>query len=111
MYSQVTIFHVPLGGMAELRRLIQEEYLPAIYTRPGFIGAYLLEQVDDPDTAQMVQFWDNHASVESLSRTGLLESSVQMLAARLPGLRMVRQGYVVRLATSGVSEAASVATH
>jgi len=98
MYSQVTTFSVPLGGMAELRRLIQEEYLPAISVRPGFIGAYLLEQVDDPDTAEMVQFWDNHASVENLSRTGLLETSVQMLSVHLPGLRMQRQGYLVRLA-------------
>jgi hypothetical protein len=99
MYAQITLIRAPLGKGAELRRLIDEEYLPIIRQRPGFKGAFLLEQLDDPEAAQLVQLWENQAAVESFHRTGLLQGSDQSIAARLPGLRIQRQGYLVRLAT------------
>jgi len=101
MYAQVTSIRVPLDNMGKLRQLVEEQYLPVVRARPGFLAAYLLEQVDDPDCAQMIVFWDSHAAVESFHRTGLLESSVQAIAAHLPGVQVHRQGYLVQLSARG----------
>lgn len=101
MFAQVTSIRVPLGNMPRLRELIEEQYVPVVRARPGFLAAYLLEQVDDPDSAQLMVFWDTHAAVESFHRTGLLESSVQAIAAHLPGAQVRRQGYIVQLAERG----------
>jgi quinol monooxygenase YgiN len=106
MYAQVTELRAPFGKIGELRLLIEEEYLPIVRKRPGFKAAFLLEQVDDPDAARLVQLWDNQAAIEDFHRTGLLQGSDQSIAARLPGLRVQRQGYLVRLATSVSVEAA-----
>jgi hypothetical protein len=84
--------------MSKLRELIEEKYVPVVRARPGFLAAYLLEQVDDPDSAQLMIFWDSHAAVESFHRTGLLESSVTAIAADLPGVQVRRQGYIVQMA-------------
>jgi hypothetical protein len=92
--------------IGRLRAVIDDSYLPAVRARPGFLGAYLLEQVDDPDCAQLVVFWDSHAAVESFHRTGLLETSVQAIAAHVPGVQVKRQGYIVQLATRGLPMAA-----
>ena len=98
MYAQITSIRVPLGNMSKLRELIEEKYVPVVRARPGFLAAYLLEQVDDPDSAQLMIFWDSHAAVESFHRTGLLESSVTAIAADLPGVQVRRQGYIVQMA-------------
>lgn len=105
MYAQITLLRAPFGKMAELRHLIEAEYVPVVRARPGFKAVFLLEQVDDPDTAQLVQLWDNHAAIENFHRTGLLQGSDQSIAARLPGLRIQRQGYVVRLTASANPQA------
>ena len=47
MFAQIITMKVPIGDIQELRMLIAEEYLPEVSTRPGFISAGLLEQVDD----------------------------------------------------------------
>lgn len=104
MYAQVTLFRAPAGKIGELRRLVEEDYLPVIRNRPGFQAAFFLEQVDDPDAAQLVQLWESHATVENFHRTGLLQGSDQSIAARLPGLRIQRQGYLVRVALSSHRE-------
>ena len=112
MYAQVTSIRVPLGNMSRLRELVEEKYIPVVRARPGFLAAYLLEQVDDPDAAQLLIFWDSHAAVESFHRTGLLESSVQAIAADLPGVQVRRQGYLVQMAArGGVGEEQMVAAH
>ncbi len=108
MYAQKTIIQAPIGTGAEVRRLIAQKYLPVMRTRPGFMAAYLLEQTDDPDQCELVQFWDKHASVENFHKTGLLEASIQGIAADIPGCSVQRQGYMIRVAISGMSEAASV---
>ena len=100
MYAQVTIMRAPPGKIAELRRLIDDEYLPVVRTRPGFKAAFFLEQVDDPDVGELVQLWESHSAIENFHRTGLLQGSDQSIAARLPGLRIQRQGYIVRVASS-----------
>lgn len=83
--------------MAELREKIESEYLPIVSSRPGFVAAYFLEQVDDEDAAEMIQFWDSHASAEAFTRTGSLAASIQALAVLMPGLHIQRQGYIVRV--------------
>jgi len=112
MYAQVTSIRVPLGSMSKLRDLVEEKYLPVVRARPGFLAAYLLEQVDDPDSAQLMIFWDSHAAVESFHRTGLLESSVNAIAADLPGVQVRRQGYLVQMsarANAGQQQLAHIA--
>lgn len=102
MYAQVTVLQVPLNKMSELRNIVDTTYLPVVRNRPGFLAAYLMEQIDDPDSAQLVMFWDSQADVESFHRTGLLESSIQSIAAYIPGVQIKRQGYIVRVAMRGV---------
>lgn len=97
MYAQTTTIRVPLGKMPELRHMIETEYLPAVSKRPGFVAAYLMEQVDDEDAGELVAFWDTHSSAENFTRTGLLASSIQALAAQMPGIQILRQGYIVRV--------------
>lgn len=100
MYAQKTLIQAPLGRGAEVRQLIAQKYLPVIRNRPGFLAAYLLEQTDDQDTCELIQFWDKHASLESFQNTGLLEASIQSIAVDLPGCTIRRQGYVIRVALS-----------
>ena len=98
MYAQLTKIHVPFGKMSVLREMIARDYLPIVAKRPGFVSAYLLEQVDDEDSAEMIQLWDTHASAENFIRTGTLASSIQTIAAQIPGVKIQRQGYIVRVA-------------
>jgi heme-degrading monooxygenase HmoA len=101
MYAQVTYLRVPINKSAELRDLIETRYLPAVRLRPGFLAGYLLQQADDPDTAQLVLFWDSQKSVENFTRTGLLEASVYALASDIPGVEIRREGYIVPVAVRG----------
>jgi hypothetical protein len=108
MYAQVTFLQVPLDQMSILRELIETQYLPIVKQRPGFKAGYLLEQIDDPETAQLVLFWDEHASVESFNRTGMLQASLHALTAEMPDLIVHRQGYMVRSAVRALPETAAV---
>ncbi len=101
MYAQSTHIRVPLGHMARLRGIIQRDYLPKIQARPGFVTAMLLEQVDDPDRAELVILWENQAAVENFNSTGMLEATIHGLAAYLPDVQVQRQGYALTVA-SGV---------
>ena len=95
MYAQVTVLHCPMGQMTALRRMVEEDYLPAVCEFDGFISAYFMQRIDDPDMGELVQFWDNQAAVENLHRTGMMKASLASIVARLPGLRIQRQGYIV----------------
>lgn len=97
MFVQVITLKAPQDHNKELRQLVADEYLPAIRNRPGFVSANLLEQVDDPDTAQLIVYWDSQRSVENTHRTGVLTGTTQSIAARLPGLRVQRQSYIARV--------------
>ena len=104
MYAQITGIRVPMNQMSQLRQVIESKYLPVVRGRPGFLAGYLLEQVDDPNSAQLVLFWDSHGAVENFNRTGVLEASIYGLAADIPGLEIQRQGYTVPLAVRGAHE-------
>lgn len=101
MYAQVTYLRVPLNKIAELRDVIETRYLPVVRLRPGFLAGYLLEQVDDPDTAQLILFWDSQKAVENFTRTGSLQASVYALASDIPGVEIRREGYIVPIAVRG----------
>jgi hypothetical protein len=98
MYTQVTHIHVPLNQMSQFRQVIENKYLPVVRARPGFLAGYLLEQVDDPDCAQLILFWDDHAAVENFHRTGLLQASITILASEIPGIQVHRESYLVKVA-------------
>ncbi len=98
MYAQITAIQVPLNQMEQLREAIETRYLPVVRARPGFRAGYLLEQVDDQNSAQLVLFWDDQAAVENFNRTGMLQASINALAAEMPGVEVRRQGYVVKVA-------------
>lgn len=105
MYAQITFIEAPLDQMARLREIIRVKYLPVVRARPGFQAGYLLEQDDDPDCAQLVLFWEDQVAVENFNRTGVLQASIHALAAEVPGLRVQRQGYVVRMVAGPKIEA------
>lgn len=97
MYAQVTFINVPMNQMPRLRDILETRYLPIVRQRPGFKAGYLLEQIDDADTAQLVLFWENHAAVENFNRTGSLLASLEGLMVEMPDIQVRRQGYVVQL--------------
>lgn len=97
MYAQITTLKSPMGKMAQLRRLIDEVYLPDVQKREGFISAHFLEQIDDPDTAQLIMYWETQADLERSRQTSMLRQTLEGLAAELPGLRIQKQGYSVEL--------------
>lgn len=97
MYAQVTFINVPMNQMPRLRDILETRYLPIVRQRPGFKAGYLLEQIDDADTAQLVLFWENHAAVENFNRTGSLLASLEGLMVEMPAIQVRRQGYVVQL--------------
>ncbi|MFN8373396.1 MAG: antibiotic biosynthesis monooxygenase [Anaerolineae bacterium] len=99
MYAQITFIKLGQGTINELRILIRDEYIPALTRRSGFLSAHLLEQVDDPDMAQLITFWESQESLENWRHTNMLQGSDQSIAARVPGLRIERQGYIVRVSS------------
>jgi heme-degrading monooxygenase HmoA len=87
--------------MAQLRRLIEQDYLPLVRQREGFVSAHLLEQVDDPEAGILVVLWDSQRAVEAFARTGALQASVSALSSRLPGVRVHRDSYTVTCIAEG----------
>lgn len=96
MYAHVVTLKSSLGKMPQIRQMINEQLLPALHNYEGFIGGYLLEQIDDPDSAQLIQFWESQSALEKVHRTGMLKTSLASLIAYFPGLQMKQQGYIVR---------------
>jgi heme-degrading monooxygenase HmoA len=90
-----------------MRHVIEQDYLPRVCNRPGFVSAQFLEQIDDPDSALLVVCWENQAAVENFNRTNVLEASVQALAVRVPGVRVQRQGYQVSVEIAATEEVAT----
>jgi len=99
MFAQIITMTVPPGSIENLRTLITEEYLPQVINRPGFISAGLLEQVDDRNATQLVIYWRSHQDVESANQTTGLAGSPYSIAARIPGLRVQRHSYIVKVST------------
>jgi quinol monooxygenase YgiN len=110
MYAQKTVIRAPMGMAPELREIIGKKYLPVVRARPGFIAAYLLEQVDDTDACELIQFWDNQAALENFNRTGMLQASLQSIAVDMPGVRLERQGYIIRVALGALPVAETLAS-
>ncbi len=108
MYAQMTSIQVPMNQMTQFREVVETKYLPVVRTRPGFRAGYLMEQVDDPDNAQLVLFWEDQSSVENFNRTGLLQASLQSLAADVPGVRVRRSSYVVKVSARAVRMAEAI---
>lgn len=104
MYAQITSIQVPLDKMNRMREIVHRAYLPKLRVRPGFITAFFLEQIDDPDRAELVVLWENQASVEQFNSTGVLEASISGLATELPGVYVRRQGYVLTVTTGARAE-------
>lgn len=104
MYAQTTHIRVPLGYMARLRSIIQRDYLPKIQARPGFVTALFMEQVDDPDRAELVIVWENQAAVENFNSTGMLEATIHGLAAYLPEIQVQREGYALTVLSGSLVE-------
>ncbi|MFN8528321.1 MAG: antibiotic biosynthesis monooxygenase [Anaerolineae bacterium] len=95
MYAQVTKIRVPLGTMSQFRRLLNDDYLPTLRQREGYLGAMLLEQVDDSDFAELIVIWESHQAVEAFASTGSLASSIHALGAYVVGVSLQRQSYIV----------------
>jgi hypothetical protein len=87
-----------------LRAIIQRDYLPKIQARPGFLTALFMEQLDDPDRAELVIIWENQASVENFNSTGMLEATIHGLAAYLPNVQVQRQGYALTVFSGALVE-------
>jgi heme-degrading monooxygenase HmoA len=100
MYVQIVSMQCPMGQIKQLRELLADEYLPALTKRPGFINAHLLEQVDDRDFAKLIIYWDSQGAYEETVRTGVLTDSPSSIAARMPGLRVQRDSYIVKVTTN-----------
>lgn len=100
MYAQVTQLTVAIGKMDELRNVIKNEYLPNLQDREGFVMAHFLEAIDDPESAQLITYWDSQRAIEAARSTGSLQNTVQALASHMPGIRIQRQGYIMTVKNS-----------
>lgn len=96
MYVQLITIKVPLGTMPTCRQLLESEYLRLARHQSGYVRHYLLEQVDDPDYAQLVMVWENQAALEDFHQTGGVDMAQRTLHEALPGLRWQSQSYIVR---------------
>lgn len=103
MYVQIISMQAPMGKSETLRRFISDEYLPAIRAAAGFISANLLEQVDDRDSAKLVVFWENQRAVENAHSTGLLLGTDSSLAAKIPGIKVQRQSYIMQASAESIN--------
>jgi hypothetical protein len=65
--------------------------------------------VDDADACELILFWDNQAALENFNRTGMLQASLQSIAVDMPGIRLERQGYMIRVALGALPVAESAA--
>ena len=99
MFAQIITMKVPSGNIQELRMLIAEEYLPEVSGRAGFVSAGLLEQVDDRETTQLVIYWKTQQDVERAQQTSGLVGSPYSIAARIPGMRIQRHSYIIKVST------------
>ena len=95
MYAQVTNLTLPANTIEELRGLITNNYFKSLREREGFIEARMLEAVDDDRSVKIVTYWESQKMIESARKTGSLQETIQMLSAHIPGIRIVRQAYVV----------------
>ncbi|MDX2162007.1 MAG: antibiotic biosynthesis monooxygenase [bacterium] len=91
----MTTVRVPMGMMAQFRQHLQDQYLPTVADREGFIGYVLMEQVDDADIAQLIVLWQNQNAVEAFAKTGSLAASVNAFSAVITGVSVQRQSYIV----------------
>lgn len=98
MFAQATTIRVPVGAMAQMRRLLDQDYLPQLRQRDGFVSAQFLEQVDDPEAALLVVIWDSQRAVEAFHRTGSLQATVNALSLQMPGVHVQRTSYSVTIA-------------
>jgi heme-degrading monooxygenase HmoA len=78
-------------------QLLETHYLSAARQQPGFIRSYLLEQIDDPNRAQLIQVWNSQADLEAFRQSGVSDKANRTLHQQIPGLQMQSQGYVVRV--------------
>jgi heme-degrading monooxygenase HmoA len=108
MFAQATAIRVPVGAMAQMRRLIEQDYLPQLRQRDGFMSAQLLEQVDDPESALLVVFWESQRAVEAFHRTGVLQASVSALSGQMPGVRVHRDSFAVTVSAQANETLAKV---
>lgn len=103
MFAQATTIRVPVGAMAQMRRLLEQDYLPQLRQRDGFVSAQLLEQVDDPEAALLIVNWDSQRAVEAFHRTGSLQAAVNALSLQMPGVHVQRTSYSVTIAAENTS--------
>jgi heme-degrading monooxygenase HmoA len=108
MFAQATAIRVPVGAMAQMRRLIEQDYLPQLRQREGFVSAQLLEQVDDPEAALLIVLWDSQRAVEAFHRTGALQASVHALSSQMPGVHVHRDSFTVTVQGDAVRTPATV---
>lgn len=105
MFAQIITMQVPPDNIERLRQLISEEYFPEIASRPGFVSAGLLEQVDDRNVTQLVIYWRTQHDVENAGQTTGLAGSPYSIAARIPGMRVQRHSYIVKVSTKHALQA------
>ena len=104
MYAHITTIRVPLGRMESFRQMLNRDYLEPVRQQPGFIRAYFLEQVDDPERAQLIQVWESQAALEAYRRSGAIDQVNLRLHTAIRELSMQSQGYLLR----GAPESAAV---
>ena len=101
MFAHITSISTPLEGMDTLRQMIRLTYLPLVRTQPGFVRDYFLEQVDDPDHAQLIMVWESHAAFEQFRGSEAAQAIDEELH-RL-SLRVESAGFLARMGTSPLS--------
>ena len=96
MFVHITSIHVSMGELTRLREVMRRTYLPAARQQPGFLRDYLLEQVDDPDHAELILVWENQSAFERFRGLESTDRFTRELRS-VRGWRVDSQSYVIRV--------------
>ncbi len=107
MFVHMTSIRVALGEIARLRTIVAETVLPLVYQQPGIVRAYLVEQVDDAEHAQLILVWESQAMHERFRNSTAAEQLFKMLNMR-PGWHTQSQSYIARLKPEDITREVAV---
>jgi heme-degrading monooxygenase HmoA len=69
-FVRAGVFKAQHDKIDELRRLYEQEAIPRIRSVGGNLGAYLLQQHNDPDAFMALTAWKTRADAEAYERSG-----------------------------------------
>jgi quinol monooxygenase YgiN len=84
-FVRAGVFKAQHDKIDELRRLYEQEAIPRIRAVGGNVGAFLLQQHDDPDSFMALTAWKTKADAEAYERSGKAAEMVDKIRHAFAG--------------------------